>query len=747
MKLFNIIPVFVIPSILCCLHANLVAQLNVKCSSITQSAPIAQNTTVCIGDTAIIVASSNYGHPLYWYDAPTQGNLIQIGNTLSIQASITSYFWIEETDGSCTSNRTRVRLRVKNQLPPPTAVDDFSCNRTTITLQSNATSGATGSTLHWYDAPTQGNLVHSGPHYTFPAATDSFWIEEIEQLSQGNTLDNGTDQASFAGMSRGYFFTAPTDFTITGLRVPTDRSNKPQSVEVIQFNNSGPPSYPSTSNNFNSLFRANNVASTSVIPCQITILEGSTIAIIGSRGNNSINSYSSPNFQTSISGIPLTLQRCGMQSSIASNNAQNIWKESQNPIGRIEMYYDATFGCTSTRTKVKAQVSQPEYASKDSTIRTNSSCTKTESGIDWTYYFHDSDPDKLLFAIAHDPYQLGNNSFSATVDITTSLHPDNPSDFNNGIFKAENLANQHAYFAMGRYWNFSYSGTLSDPIHVRFYFSEDEKNAIKTAADHWAQQSYGGQNNLYVSSVHWFNTLHQNYNPNHSLQADSLTNSRIFSQYNYKNASTNNGINYVQLEDITSATGGTAAVSVYPGHLLNAHLINFKAQKTTKTALLSWKMNNHPSIYQYEIQKSTDGIHFYSLGFVKNDAAVQDYKYIDNNPSAAANYYRLKIINRNYQFSFSDIRVLDFEYSHSTPTVYPNPFSNQLHLEYFSQQEQILELRILNSKGQIVDEQSTRIQQGNNRSTLDNCNKLTAGTYYLQAVCQDFSKYFKIIKQ
>ncbi len=38
---------------------------------------------------------------------------------------------------------------------------------------------------------------------------------------------------------RGYWFQAPTDFTIVGLRVPTDIGTTPQNIQIIRFN-SGP---------------------------------------------------------------------------------------------------------------------------------------------------------------------------------------------------------------------------------------------------------------------------------------------------------------------------------------------------------------------------------------------------------------------------------------------------------------------------------------------------------------------------
>ena len=56
---------------------------------------------------------------------------------------------------------------------------------------------------------------------------------------------------SYSGMVRGYFFTAPIDFCITGIRVPTDASTGCQSVAILRFTDGGPTAYPTLTNAFN----------------------------------------------------------------------------------------------------------------------------------------------------------------------------------------------------------------------------------------------------------------------------------------------------------------------------------------------------------------------------------------------------------------------------------------------------------------------------------------------------------------
>lgn len=67
--------------------------------------------------------------------------------------------------------------------------------------------------------------------------------------------------------TRGYWFEAPCNFVITGLRVPDEYGDGRQNVEVVRFNGQVPPPiWSSTTNAFVSLARFVNV------PMQISFL-------------------------------------------------------------------------------------------------------------------------------------------------------------------------------------------------------------------------------------------------------------------------------------------------------------------------------------------------------------------------------------------------------------------------------------------------------------------------------------------
>jgi hypothetical protein len=147
-----------------------------------------------------------------------------------------------------------------------------------------------------------------------------------------------------ANQIRGYWFQAPTDFTIVGVRVPTDIGTTPQNVQIIRFAAGPPPVYATSTNAHTTLGLWTNVNTTTMIPCNIDIKSGDYIAIFGTRtnGTNMNNSYATPSgpYVSSILGFPVTLTRMVYQAG--SFPVTDVSQEVSGQIARTEMYYTTT---------------------------------------------------------------------------------------------------------------------------------------------------------------------------------------------------------------------------------------------------------------------------------------------------------------------------------------------------------------------------------------------------------------------
>jgi hypothetical protein len=142
---------------------------------------------------------------------------------------------------------------------------------------------------------------------------------------------------TFPGNARGYWFTAPTDMTIVGVRVPTTASTGAQSIAVMRFN-AVPPVFSASTNAFTTLYLTQNNPDSGVLSVNIPVTAGTIIGVLGTRGG--LNSYAPGDLDTFILGMPVRLERLGMQFPLGTTAPRDIWREfgSSTSISRVDLY-------------------------------------------------------------------------------------------------------------------------------------------------------------------------------------------------------------------------------------------------------------------------------------------------------------------------------------------------------------------------------------------------------------------------
>jgi hypothetical protein len=149
------------------------------------------------------------------------------------------------------------------------------------------------------------------------------------------------NNASFTNLTRGFWFVAPVDFVITGLRVPTDVGTGNQHIAVVRLN-ATPPTYTTTTNSFTRLFYIANQAGTAFVSVNLSIRKGQIIGILGARtGNNGTlnNSYAQGTTYTSrIKGQGTVLRRLLMQHGLHTMAPRDL-ATSGGSYSRIEVRY------------------------------------------------------------------------------------------------------------------------------------------------------------------------------------------------------------------------------------------------------------------------------------------------------------------------------------------------------------------------------------------------------------------------
>jgi hypothetical protein len=149
----------------------------------------------------------------------------------------------------------------------------------------------------------------------------------------------------------------------------------------------------------------------------------------------------------------------------------------------------------------------------------------------------------------------------------------------------------------------------------------------------------------------------------------------------------------------TTTTGNTDTLQIVHTDSLS----HFSANYSDRSVTLLWTMQKQSKTKLFSIEKSFNQSAFLSVKDVMvtpNLPTENDYQYVDNSSLQKVNYYRLRIVDVNNNFYYSDtISVAGPD--ERVILVYPNPAKDQLFLR-LPENATDAEVRIIDFKGAVV---------------------------------------------
>ncbi len=188
----------------------------------------------------------------------------------------------------------------------------------------------------------------------------------------------------------------------------------------------------------------------------------------------------------------------------------------------------------------------------------------------------------------------------------------------------------------------------------------------------------------------------------------------------------------------TNPSFGYLKFSLTIPSLLPIELLSFSATPKDNTVVLEWETATEEYNDYMEIQRSTDGELFYTLGSVEGagtSLVKQSYEFIDKTPHNGINYYRLRQVDFDGTETIHSITSAIIQKEEATPIIYPNPTTEHLFIATGNRIGQFV--IIYNQLGEVVKQ---FILQENNYTITD----LPIGIYFVKV---DNLPVQKIVKQ
>jgi hypothetical protein len=173
---------------------------------------------------------------------------------------------------------------------------------------------------------------------------------------------------------------------------------------------------------------------------------------------------------------------------------------------------------------------------------------------------------------------------------------------------------------------------------------------------------------------------------------------------------------------------------------LPLRLLSFSCINSNRSNILQWQTDNEINTMAFNVERSTDGIGFSSVASISsaNNNGTNLYSYTDNSVSGLVCFYRLKMIDQNGSFTYSNI-IKAKTGSNVSLEVFPNPVTDLITISGLHATGYV---EITTLQGTLLE----RIAITNNTQAI-NMSRYIPGMYMLKYTTGKITFYQKLVKQ
>lgn len=181
-----------------------------------------------------------------------------------------------------------------------------------------------------------------------------------------------------------------------------------------------------------------------------------------------------------------------------------------------------------------------------------------------------------------------------------------------------------------------------------------------------------------------------------------------------------------------SAFGETEDYTLTVTGLLPVEFSTFTALPKGRLAILEWQTLTETNNDYFSVERSVDAKTFKSIGHVKGKGTTftpQTYHFIDRQANPGVNYYRLRQVDFDGQYEYSDVKTVLIPRGEQELLVFPNPSKGEFQVQLPELLSDDAYLELYDSQGQMIWQMSL---ESSSTHTIIQPELLAEGIYFLK---------------
>lgn len=177
---------------------------------------------------------------------------------------------------------------------------------------------------------------------------------------------------------------------------------------------------------------------------------------------------------------------------------------------------------------------------------------------------------------------------------------------------------------------------------------------------------------------------------------------------------------------------------------LPIELLSFDAKITSNKVNVAWVTATEKNNNYFVVERSTDAVNFKEISRVKgalNSDKILNYSVVDALPLEGISYYRLKQVDTDESFSYSQIKSVNFNDGDSDFSLNPNPANNEVIIKFPCTSSRNEIIHVYDYHGNLLlSKEVSCIEGGENNVSLD-VSGMDKGLYFVFLNTDD--KFYK----